>query len=130
MKPNAYYHALTQREDMFFNTKNTKTKTIEFSTEKLKQFIIKTCPNHIREYGKGTKEAPKPGTYWAVSIMGMVWYDPDKQCDTADEALSYLLENFHKDQHRPHKESEVEITNQKLRLEVEKLKLELLEATT
>lgn len=56
---------------------------------KAMEFIKEACPNHIREYSYRQKE----GTYWSVSRLGMVWYDPDSDHATFQEAFEALVQS-------------------------------------
>ena len=109
---------------MFFNLDKFKQRRKTVTLNDLKRVIRELLPNHIREFPK-ERWGRGPGTAWAVDRGGMNWYDPDKICDTFEEALIELVHG-HGTQ-RPERELKAEIENQKLRAENESLKAQLLE---
>jgi hypothetical protein len=84
--------------------------------QQLKDWIIANCPDHIREREDGG---------WAYDPCGVVWYDAYAFCDTADQALEGLITTNLSG--RTRRKQAAEIENQRLRLEIETLKLEVLQ---
>lgn len=88
--------------------------------ERLKAFIQRECPDHIREYTDG----------WHFAACGHVWYDADDSRDTFDEAVVAMVSvNVSECTaiRQKAKRQQVEIENQKLKVENEALKLQVLE---
>ena len=90
-------------------------------TEQENAFIIKAMPNHIR---------PVEGGKWIFDPGGVVWYDPYGCRDTFDEAWAKMVEiwSSYPPACQKSKLSDAEIANQRLKVENEDLRLQLMTA--
>ena len=96
--------------------------------EKLAEMVSAIAPNHIREYlhGDGSE------TRWHVSAYGMVWYDADTTRKDFWKAIEALMAIYEKDEERYVKrreglKSDIEKENQRLKIKIAQLELQILE---